>query len=42
MSYLIAAYAITGLSLGLYALHLLRERASERKTLIQTQESNNG
>lgn len=42
MSYVIAAYGITGLTLGLYAFHLLRSRARERKTLVGTQESNNG
>ncbi len=42
MSYAIAAYTITGAALALYALHLLCERARERKTLDDSQESNNG
>ena len=42
MSYVIAAYGVTGITLVLYAVHLLRERARARKTLVATQESNNG
>jgi len=42
MSYVVAAYGITALTLGLYALHVLRTRARERKTLAPSQESNNG
>ena len=42
MSYVIAAYGVTGLTLAFYALHLVRERAQQRKTLAGTQESNNG
>jgi CcmD family protein len=42
MSYVVAAYGVTGLTLGLYALFLLRERSRHRKTLAETQESNNG
>jgi heme exporter protein CcmD len=42
VSYVIAAYGITALTLGVYALHLFRTRAKERKTLARTQESNNG
>jgi CcmD family protein len=42
VSYVIAAYGVTGLTLGLYSLYLLRARGRERKTLSQTQESNNG
>ena len=42
MSYVIAAYGVTVVTLVSYALYLLRERARERKTLDATQESNNG
>lgn len=42
MSYVIAAYGVTALTLVAYALHLQRARANERKTLAGTQESNNG
>jgi hypothetical protein len=42
VSYAIAAYGITALSLALYTLHLHRERERERKTLERSQESNNG
>ena len=38
MSYVIAAYGITGLCLGLYGLALRRERARQLKNLNQTQE----
>jgi hypothetical protein len=36
VSYVIAAYAVTGVTLVLYALHLLRERAKERRSLGRT------
>jgi heme exporter protein CcmD len=42
VSYVIAAYGITGLTLVLYASYLVRERARTRKTLARTQETNNG
>ncbi len=42
MSYVIAAYGVTAVTLVLYALHLQRSRARELKTLGQSQETNNG
>lgn len=42
MSYVIAAYGVTALTLFAYALQLQRMRMRERKTLDETQESNNG
>lgn len=42
MSYVVAAYGVTAVTLVLYAIHLVRERARERKTLAAGQESNNG
>lgn len=42
MSYVLAAYGVTAITLVLYALHLQRARARERKTLDRGQESNNG
>ncbi len=42
MSYVIAAYGVTALTLGGYALYLLRARAREQKTREPGQETNNG
>ena len=42
MSYVIAAYGVTGVTLVFYAFYLFRERSRERKTLDRTQETNNG
>ena len=42
MSYVIAAYSITGLCLAVYALNLFRERSRQRKTLQQDRESISG
>ena len=42
MSYVIAAYGVTGVALVSYALYLVRERARERKSLAGARETNNG
>ena len=41
MSYVIAAYGITGLCLALYGLALVRERTRQKKTLNQARRSDN-
>ncbi len=42
MSYVIAAYGVTGVALVAYTVYLVRERARERKTLAGARETNNG
>ena len=42
MSYLLAAYGVTAVSLLAYAAQLARERARARKQASQARETNNG
>ena len=42
MSYVLAAYAVTGVSLVAYAAYLARERAHGRKSASRGRQTNNG
>ena len=42
MSYLIAAYGVTGVALVTYSVYLLRERVRARESPPRVRETNNG